>query len=115
MHGCAQSSASKKIDRHELCKHARAHLIKLVGLDNVKIEPRLKPGRSQRRADISYIDKSILSRQIYYYTDDTIGHPLCPVHLAGEAKSSGTAYTLKKLTKNKYAILGNNPLGLGWL
>jgi len=53
----------------------------------------------QRRADIFYTDKLTPCKHIHYYTDDTIGHPLCKTHLARELKDP--SHTLDLLVKNK--------------
>jgi hypothetical protein len=97
-HACHSSSKSKIRDRHELVKHVRAAAIREAGYSEIKIEPRTNAQRDQRRADIFFVDRSA-HKHIHYYTDDCVGHPLCPTHIQGEL--SGSARVLDKLETAK--------------
>ena len=76
----------------------RAAAVREAGYEDIKVEPRTNAQRDQRRADIFFVDRST-SKHIYYYTDDCVGHPLCPTHIEGE--SNGTARVLDKLEQSK--------------
>ena len=100
-HSCTKSSSTKKKDRHELVKYVRAELITAVGYTDKQIEPRTNKEIHQRRADIYFTDKTNNSKHIHYYTDDTIGHPLCKSHIANEMKDLKAQSTIKTLEANK--------------
>jgi hypothetical protein len=98
-HGCRTSSVSTIDGRHERVMRARLAMIKQAGYTDVSDEPRTDKENDQRRADIFYTDKLTPCKHVHYYTDDTIGHPLCKTHLARELKDS--SHTLGLLVKNK--------------
>jgi len=100
-HSCRQSSSIKKKDRHELVKNVRSDLISEVGYLDKRIEPRTNKEIHQKRADISYVDKSNIGKHVHYFTDDTIGHPLCKTHIVNEMKDLSAQATIKALEKNK--------------
>jgi hypothetical protein len=103
-HSCTKSSSTKKKDRHELVKHVRSELISMVGYTDKHMEPRTNKEIHQRRADLSYTDKTDISRHIHYFSDDTIGHPLCKSenrHISNEMKNPNSHATIKTLEKNK--------------
>jgi hypothetical protein len=100
-HSCSKSSSTKKKDRHEMVKHVRSDLITMVGYTDKRMEPRTNKELHQRRADLAYTDKTNRGRHIHYFTDDTIGHPLCKSHIANEMKDLTAQATIKTLVKNK--------------
>ena len=100
-HSCTKSSSTKKKDRHELVKYVRSELITMVGYTDKHMEPRTNKQIHQRRADLSYTDKTNISRHVHYFTDDTIGHPLCKSHISNEMKNPNSQATIKTLEKNK--------------
>lgn len=103
-HSCNKSSSTKKKDRHELVKHVRSELVTVVGYTDKRVEPRTNKEINQRRADLSYTDKTNISRHIHYYTDDTIGHPLCKTHIVNEMKDPTAQATIIALEKNKQKL-----------
>ncbi len=84
-----------------MIKHVREDLIKMVGYTDTHVEPRTDKESNQKRADISYKDKTDRSRHVHYYTDDTIGHPLCKTHIKKEMQDLNAQSTIKILEKNK--------------
>lgn len=99
-HAC-RTSAARTIDgRHELVKNVRFRFVGRAGFADVDSEPRTDAAvGDQRRADVFYVDRETPNAHIHYYTDDTIGHPLCSTHLPGENKDP--YHTLGKLEKKK--------------
>jgi hypothetical protein len=80
-HGCVSSSKKHIRDRHELVKDVRAQATAEAGYTRIDVEPRLAPMRNQRRADISFVEPARTgTKEIWHYTDDTGGHPLCKTH-----------------------------------
>ncbi len=100
-HSCQQSSSSKKRDRHELVKNVRSELIAEVGYTDMFVEPRTNKESNQKRADIFSTDKTVLGRHVHYYTDDTIGHPLCKTYISDEVKDLTAQHTILELEKTK--------------
>ena len=82
-------------------KYVRSELITMVGYTDKHMEPRTNKQIHQRRADLSYTDKTNISRHVHYFTDDTIGHPLCKSHISNEMKNPNSQATIKTLEKNK--------------
>jgi hypothetical protein len=98
-HACKTSSVRTIDCRHELVKNVRVEFIKEAGYGDLEAEPRTDRENDQRRADVFYTDKMTPNKHIHYYTDDTIGHPLCKSHFRGERKDP--SHTLDKLVKDK--------------
>ena len=55
----------------------------------------------RKGADISYTDKTNIRRHVHYFTDDTVGHPLCKSHIGKEMKNLNAHATIKALEKCK--------------
>jgi len=81
-------------------KYVRSDLISMIGYTDKHVEPRTNKEINQRRADLSYTDKTSISRHIHF-SDDTIGHPLCKSHIFNEMKDLASQATIKSLEKNK--------------
>ena len=84
-----------------MVKYVRAELITAVGYTDKKIEPRTNKEIHQRRADIFFTDKTNNTKHIHYYTDDTIGHPLCKSHITNEIKDLAAQATIKTVENDK--------------
>ena len=98
-HACKTTSVRTIDCRHGLVKEVRIAFITEAGYADVSGEPRTDPNNDQRRADVFYVDRETPNAHIHYYTDDTIGHPLCKTHLGGEMKDP--THTLQKLAVDK--------------
>ena len=91
-------------------KDVRAQATAEAGFTRIQVEPRMAPDRDQRRADISFVEPARMgTKEIWHYTDDTGGHPLCRTHFDGPAgrESSNPMHTLNVLDQakaNSYAF-----------
>ena len=96
-HGCVSSSKKKIRDHHELVKDVRAQATAEAGFTRIQVEPRMAPERNQRRADIFFVEPARTgTKEIWHYTDDTGGHPLCTTHFdpAAGRESISPVHTL---------------------
>ncbi len=82
-------------------KYVRSDLISEVGYSDINVEPRKNKNENQERADISFVDKTVFSKHVHYFTDDTIGHPLCKSYISAEVKDPTAQHTIKILERNK--------------